>query len=166
MATVTVTELRRSRMVAVLPFRRGLHSLRPPLSSFLVSPSADAAADVPRPLNRRLKVVDLGTTPLGSTGTTPTPPPCSSSGRRGGGISPGLSSPCQTVSRIFWRRAVTRWRTTHPETAGGRPEASGRTARGSRNRQRELLHGPLPDAACEVGLHRGCRRREESLSAR
>ena len=45
-------------------------------------------------------------------------------------------------------------------------EASGRTARGSRNRQRELLHGPLPDAACEVGLHRGCRRREESLSAR
>ena len=30
--TVTVTELRRSRMVAVLPFRRGLHSLRPPLS--------------------------------------------------------------------------------------------------------------------------------------
>ena len=24
----------------------------------------------------------------------------------------------------------------------------------------------LPDAACEVGLHRGCRRREESLSAR
>ena len=39
-------------------------------------------------------------------------------------------------------------------------------ARGSRNRQRELFHGPLPDAACEVGLHRGCRRREESLSAR
>ena len=50
--------------------------------------------------------------------------------------------------------------------AGGRPEASGRTSRGSRNRQRELLHGPLPDAACEVWLHRGCRRREESLSAR
>ena len=24
----------------------------------------------------------------------------------------------------------------------------------------------LPDAACEVGLHRGCRRREESLFAR
>ena len=44
--------------------------------------------------------------------------------------------------------------------------ADGRTARGSRNRQRELLYGPLPDAACEVGLHRGCRRREESLSAR
>ena len=67
----TVTELRRSRMVAVLPFRRGLHSLRPPLSSFLVSPSADAAADVPQLLNRRLKVVDLGTTPLGSTASAP-----------------------------------------------------------------------------------------------
>ena len=46
------------------------------------------------------------------------------------------------------------------------PEADGRTARGSRNRQREFLHGPLPDAACEVGIHRGCWRREESLSAR
>ena len=33
------------------------------------------------------------------------------SGRRGGGISPGLSSPCQTMSRTFWRRAMTRWRT-------------------------------------------------------
>ena len=32
-----------------------------------------------------------------------------SSGRRGGGISPALSSPCQTVSRICWKRAVTRW---------------------------------------------------------
>ena len=71
MATVTVTELRRSRMVAVLPFRRGLHSLRPPLSSFLVSPSADAAADVPQLLNRRLKVVDLGTTPLGYASAPP-----------------------------------------------------------------------------------------------
>ena len=34
------------------------------------------------------------------------------SGRRGGGILPGLSSPCETVSRICWRRAMTRWRTT------------------------------------------------------
>ena len=31
---------------------------------------------------------------------------------------------------------------------------------------KRLADGPLPDAACEVGLHRGCRRREESLSAR
>ena len=45
-------------------------------------------------------------------------------------------------------------------------EASGRTARSSRNRQREFLHGPLPDAACEVGIHRGFWRRKESLSAR
>ena len=44
------------------------------------SPGDDAAADVPRPLDRRLKVVDLGTTPLGSTGITPTPPPGSTLG--------------------------------------------------------------------------------------
>ena len=48
--------------------------------SFLVSPSADAAADLPRPLDRRLKVVHLGTTPLGSLGSTPTPPPGSTLG--------------------------------------------------------------------------------------
>lgn len=29
-----------------------------------------------------------------------------------------------------------------------------------------MTNGPLPDAACEVGIHRGCWRREESLSAR
>ena len=30
---------------------------------------------------------------------------------------------------------------------------------------KRLADGPLPDAACEVGLHRGCWWREESLSA-
>ena len=46
------------------------------------------------------------------------------------------------------------------------PEATGGAARGTGHLQRQLLHGALPDAACEVGIHRGCRRREESLSAR
>ena len=45
------------------------------------------------------------------------------------------------------------------------PEADGRTSRGSRNRQRELLHGPLPDAACKSRVHCRRRYREPSFAA-
>ena len=44
------------------------------------SPRPGLVAQAPRPLDRRLKVVDLGTTPLGSLGSTPTPPPGSTLG--------------------------------------------------------------------------------------
>ena len=45
------------------------------------------------------------------------------------------------------------------------PEASGRTSRGSRNRQRQLLHGALPGAACKSRVHCRRRYREPSFAA-
>ena len=86
---------------------------------------------MPRPLDWRLRVVDLGTTPLGSLGSTPTPPPGSTLGGCTG------TTPTPPPGSTPWGPfgSTLRW-------SGGstdRPEGVGRS----------LRH----DARVDVGLH-------------
>ena len=88
-ATGFCVSARRARLVGCSAGRMAAHTKAAPDDNVLrlidralgklndsagFSPRPGLVAQAPRPLDRRLKVVDLGTTPLGSLGSTSAPP--------------------------------------------------------------------------------------------